>query len=373
MHKHLSILIFTFILSLQANAQESSPAYLEYMRGLENLIQNELYAQVSEILYDVEDTPDPEVYIDFCKGIKQNLHSYYVEFEDRLLENERKSAQQFSEAMLIQLGELYLDRAQEMDIPERKAFFKEFLTQMGFFESITELNEDIARSISMNLHAALGIPFGMPNTEVEAYILTESDPAKELYLAAYLMNEMSMLSIGIGEIEKMVNQYQSSYPSSIHIPKLGTTLLSLENLKEGAEVRDFSFVDLEGNPISLSQFKDKVIYLDLWASWCGPCLNTFRTKTPDFEKKLRDSNDIILMYISIDETQEPWKNYLGKNPMRGIHLFAGKGFEADIMKYFKVWGIPRYVIIGKNNKLVSPNAPRPGDEALEVLKGIAGM
>jgi thiol-disulfide isomerase/thioredoxin len=373
MNRYLSIFIFAFIFSLQANGQEASPAYLEYMRGLENLIQNELYAQVSEILYDVEDTPDPEVYIDFCKGIKQNLNNYYVQFEDRLLTNEQKSAQQFSEAMLIQLSELYLDRAQEMNTPERKKFFKEFMSQLGYFDSDIELNEDIARSISMNLHAALGIPFGMPNTEVEAYILTENEPSKELYRAAYLVNEMSMLTIGIGEIEKMVNQFRSIYPSSSHIPKLETTLLSLENLKEGASVQDFTFVDLEGNPISLSQFKDKVIYLDLWASWCGPCLNTFKTKTPDFEKKLRDRQDIVLMYISIDEKQEPWKNYLEKNPMRGVHLFAGRGFEADIMKYFKVWGIPRYLIIGKDNKLVSPNAPRPGDEAFEALKGISGI
>jgi thiol-disulfide isomerase/thioredoxin len=371
MHRYL--FIFALIFSFQANAQEPSPAYLEYMRGLENLIQNELYAQVSEILYDAEDTPDPEVYIDFCKGIKQNLNDYYVQFENRLLENERKSAQQFTEAMMIQLSELYLDRAQEMNTPERKKFFREFLSQLEYFDSLIELNEDIARSISMNLHAALGIPFGMPNTEVEAYILTENEPAKELYQAAYLMNEMSMLSIGIGDIEKMVTQYRSTYPSSTHIPKLESTLLSLENLKEGSLVQDFSFVDLEGNPVNLSQFKDKVIYLDLWASWCGPCLNTFKTKTPDFEKKLRDSQDVVLMYISIDEKQESWKNYLEKNPLRGIHLFAGRGFEADIMKYFKVWGIPRYLIIGKDNKLVSPNAPRPGDEAIEVLKGIAGM
>jgi hypothetical protein len=58
--------------------------------------------------------------------------------------------------------------------------------------------------------------------------------------------------------------------------------------------------------------------------------------------------------------------------MGGVHLFAGKGFEAEIMKYFKVWGIPRYLIIGKDNKIIDVNAPRPGDEAFEVLKEISG-
>lgn len=373
MIKYLPLFLIAFIFSFQTFAQEPTPAYLDYMRDLENLIQNELYEQISEILYDVEEAPSQESYINFCKEVEEKMTSYYHQYEKSMEESERKSANQFSQAMMIQLSELYLERAEDMDIPERKSFFKDFLNQMGYFGTVTELNEDISRSISMNLHAVLGIPFGMPNTEVATYIQTESDPAKEFYQAAYLINEMSMLNIGFIEIEKMISNFKSTYPSSIHIPKLENTLLSLENLKEGALVQNFSFIDLEGNPVSLSQYKDKIIYLDLWASWCGPCINTFRTKTPDFEKKLRDSKDIILMYISIDEKQEPWKNYLDKNPMSGVHLFAGKGFEADIMKYFKVWGIPRYLIIGKDNRIVSPNAPRPGDEAIEALKGITGL
>ena len=373
MTKILPLFLLAFIFSLKLFAQEASPAYLEYMKGLENLIQNELYGQVSEILYDAEEVPNTASYISFCKEVQGKLDEYYQQYAGSMEANERGSANQFSQVMMIQMAELYLDRAQDMDVPEKQEFFKEYLSQMEYFEGITALNEDISRSISMNLHAVLGVPFGMPNGEVGAYIQTESEPAKELYQAAFLINEMSMLNMDFGELEKLTSNFKESYPTSHHISKLENTLLSLENLKEGALVQDFSFVDLEGNVINLSQFKDKIIYLDLWASWCGPCINTFRTKTPDFEKKLRDHDDIVLMYISIDEKQDPWKNYLDKNPMRGIHLFAGKGFEADIMKYFKVWGIPRYLIIGKDNKLISPNAPRPGDEAIEILKEMSGL
>lgn len=371
MNKILPLFLLAFILSLRVFAQEASPAYMEYMKGLENLIQNELYGQVSQVLYDSEEVPTTASYISFCKEVQGKLHDYFKQYSDGMDVNEQESAIQFSQVMMVQLAELYLDRSQDMEISDRKVFFKEYLSQMDYFNGISSLNEDIARSISMNLYAALGIPFGMPNSEVEAYIQTENDPAKELYQAAFLINEMSMLNMDFGELEKLTSDFKDSYPNSHHISKLENTLLSLENLKEGALVQDFSFIDLEGNVTNLSQFKDKIIYLDLWASWCGPCINTFRTKTPDFEKKLRDYDDIVLMYISIDENQDPWKNYLDKNPMRGIHLFAGKGFEADIMKYFKVWGIPRYLIIGKDNKLISPNAPRPGDEAFDVLKEIS--
>ena len=178
---------------------------------------------------------------------------------------------------------------------------------------------------------------------------------------------MLMLTGSYEDSEMAVSDFSKNYTNSTHLANLKEGLVSLEKLKTGSVVEDFSFVNLEGEKVNLSDYKDKVIYLDLWASWCGPCINTFRTKTPDFEKQLRAYDDIVLMYVSVDDQQAPWKNYLDKNPMRGVHAYAGQGFEADIMKYFKVWGIPRYLIIGKDNRLFNANAPRPGDEAVAAL------
>jgi thiol-disulfide isomerase/thioredoxin len=222
----------------------------------------------------------------------------------------------------------------------------------------------------MSVHGALGIPFGMPNEQVPAFIHELEDPKREMFMAALIQNDMMMLTGGYDKNKSQVEGFKRDYPQSVYNGNLDKGLVSIEKLREGAVVENFSFVDLEGNQVSLGDFKDKIIYLDLWASWCGPCINTFRTKTPEFETKLRDREDVVLMYISIDEKEEPWRNYLSKNPMRGTHLFAGKGFQAEIMQYFKVWGIPRYLIIGKDNKIIDVNAPRPGEEAFEALSKI---
>lgn len=367
----LSLLGLTFAFSSWAQAPSSG--YMEYMAGLQNLIQNDLYGKISAVLYDVEEAPAPDAYITFCKEMDQELRGYYEQHSNKLNEEEKKNAFSVGQSMLLQLSDLYLDRNQDLKQKEKVAFVNTYFTELGLEKDIKFLNEDLSRAIVMTLHGALGIPFGMPNNDVENLISSQEEPRKELFRAAFINNEMAMLNKSINELELMTAKYKSDYPNSTHIQDMESNLVSLEKLREGALVQDFSFVDLEGKQVSLADFKDKIIYLDLWASWCGPCINTFKTKTPFFEKKLNDREDIVLMYISIDDKEESWKNYLSKNPMKGVHLYAGNGFDAEIMKYFKVWGIPRYLIIGKDNKLVSPNAPRPGDEAYEALIGIKSM
>ena len=365
--KHILLFLITLLIGSQLYAQGPSQGFLGYMTEMQQLIQNDLYGKVSEILYDVEETPTQSVFLDFCKNVEGDFQTYYSKYAEKLSLEEKEEAANFTQTMMIQLGELYLDRAQELEVSDRLNFFKTFMIEMGYDKNLSKLNEDVSRSIIMGIYSAMNIPFGLPTQEVEAYIFNEEEPMKELYHAAFVINEMAMLNESYDELEAMSAIFKKEYPFSRLLSSLDATLASLENLREGAAVHDFSFVDIEGKERKLSEFKDKIIYLDLWASWCGPCINTFKTKTPDFEKKLREREDVVLMYISIDEKPESWKNYLDKNPMTGVHLFAGRGFEADIMRYFKVWGIPRYLIIGKDNKLLNPNAPRPGDEAYEAL------
>ncbi|SNS44029.1 Thioredoxin-like [Belliella buryatensis] len=359
--------------SLSVSAQQSfSDNFVEYMAGLESYVQNELYGQVSEFLYDVEETPNGEYFISFVLNIKQGLDQYHQDRVGSLEEDERALAKAYTQTMLVQLAELYLDRAQELEVKEKQIFLHQYLANTGLNKEIEQLSDDLARSLMMALHSAMKIPFGMPNSDVPNYVRTIRGEDRELFLASLIINDMLMLTGTYEESEEAILAFKSEFASSKFTPALNESLVSLEKLKTGAPVENFSFVNLNGDQVSLSDFKDKIIYLDLWASWCGPCIQTFRTKTPDFEMQLRDQEDIVLMYVSIDETEEPWKKYLDKNPMRGIHVYAGQGFDAEIMKYFKVWGIPRYLIIGKNNKLLTPNAPRPGDEAISKLLELVG-
>lgn len=367
MMKKFLFLLFAALMSANVFGQAPTQAYMDYMTGLENYVQNDLYGKVAAVLYDVEELPASDDYFKFVKNIKGELDKYLEDNSAEMNDSEVKDAKIFTNTMLVQLGDLYIDRGQELDTAEKLTFLERYFGETGLESSIIELSDDLARSMMMSVHGALGIPFGMPNNQVAEFVQELEDPKKEMFMAALIQNDMMMLTGGYDKNKGQIAEFKSAYPKSIYTVNLEKGLDSIEKLRTGAVVDNFSFNDLEGNLVSLSDFKDKIIYLDLWASWCGPCINTFRTKTPEFENKLRDREDVVLMYISIDEKEEPWRNYLSKNPMRGVHLFAGKGFEAEIMKYFKVWGIPRYLIIGKDNKIIDVNAPRPGEEALEAI------
>lgn len=368
--KPICLFLLWILFGVSSYGQAPTQAYLDYMNGLESYVQNDLYGKVAAVLYDVDDLPPAEDYINFVTQIKKEIEEFYQKNSGGLKEEEKKNAKIFTNTMLVQLGDLYFDRGQELETSEKLVFLDRFFGETGLESSILELSDDLARSLMMTVHTALGIPFGMPNEQVAAFIRELEEPKKEMFLAALIQNDMMMLMGGYDISKFQIDGFKSNYPQSVYIENLDKGLLSIEKLRAGAQVENFSFVDLEGNQVSLTDFKDKIIYLDLWASWCGPCINTFRTKTPEFETKLREKEDVVLMYISIDEKEEPWRNYLSKNPMRGVHLFAGKGFQAEIMQYFKVWGIPRYLIIGKDNKIIDVNAPRPGEEAFEVLSKI---
>jgi len=360
----ISLLVLPFSFSF---AQQKSEALTIYTTSLYGYVQEELYPMIAESLFDVEEAPTVDDFIALAKKIDQQVKDHLKGQETSLNVSDISEAVAMRKALLVQLSEAYMERAEELSAEEKSAFFQQYLVQLGILEDLTNLNDDLSRSLMMALHYSLEIPFGMPNTRVEEFILSREEPMRESLKAAMVMNEMVMLSGGYEVSERLVKQFVAEYPQSVHLPNMMEDLKGLERLRTGAQVTDFEFKDLTGSTVRLSDYQDKIIYLDLWASWCGPCIQTFKTKTPDFEKKLVGLDDIVLMYVSVDEKEESWKNYLDKNPMNGVHLFAGQGFEAEIMRYFKVWGIPRYLILGKGNKILQVNAPRPGDEAYEAL------
>jgi thiol-disulfide isomerase/thioredoxin len=112
----------------------------------------------------------------------------------------------------------------------------------------------------------------------------------------------------------------------------------------------------EDKKVSLSDFKGKVVYLDFWASWCGPCM----IEMP-YAKKLQDTfanQDVVFLYVSVDESKQAWIQAMDSKKMRGVHVWA-KGFEHAVPKSYAVEGIPSYFLIDRQGKIISNNPSRP--------------
>ena len=128
----------------------------------------------------------------------------------------------------------------------------------------------------------------------------------------------------------------------------------------------YSLKDLNGKVVTLNDFKGKILYVDFWASWCGPCRQMF-----PFSRKLHESlsekqkKEIAFLYISIDGDEESWKKGVEQLELNyGINMISPGNWQSEIVKYFQINSIPRYMIFDKKGNLIDSNAKRPADPNL---------
>lgn len=117
----------------------------------------------------------------------------------------------------------------------------------------------------------------------------------------------------------------------------------------------------------INSLKGKIIFIDVWASWCAPCRYEMPNST--ILRLSFKNEDIVFLYFSIDEKIMDWQNAnreekLDKYPFSYIILNAQKN---DFIKAFKITRIPRYIILDKHGKMVNSNAPRPGDPLINKM------
>ena len=134
---------------------------------------------------------------------------------------------------------------------------------------------------------------------------------------------------------------------------------------------DFNFENLNGGTTKLSSLKGFFLYIDVWATWCGPC----KTEIPHL-KKLEEEfrgKPVQFISISIDEPKDraKWQKISTTNNFKGIQLLANDGWNSQWIKHFKIVGIPRFIIIGKDGKVIDPDAPRPSSsESIATLNNL---
>jgi thiol-disulfide isomerase/thioredoxin len=129
--------------------------------------------------------------------------------------------------------------------------------------------------------------------------------------------------------------------------------------QNGEQAYNFTAEDISGNVFLLEDFKGKVVYIDVWATWCGPCIS-HRPNVIELAKHYQDNDKVEILMISVDSDQEKWSNFLKEEgQVDGLNLFIENGMRSKFGDSYNIKSIPRYILIGRDGKIIHSNMAEP--------------
>jgi len=130
------------------------------------------------------------------------------------------------------------------------------------------------------------------------------------------------------------------------------------------------FIDYEnhkGGTLSLGELKGKYVYIDVWATWCGPC----KREIPSLkavEKQFHGKNiEFVSTSIDVAKDHDTWINMVNEMSLGGTQLFADNDWNSKFIKDYGIEGIPRFILVDPEGNIVSADAPRPSNPRLVEL------
>ena len=150
--------------------------------------------------------------------------------------------------------------------------------------------------------------------------------------------------------------------------ELSTTYNKVKALVKGMPSPQFTnYENHKGGETSLSDLKGKYVYVDVWATWCGPC----KREIPflkEIEKQYHGKNiEFVSTSIDVANDHSTWVEMVKEMQLGGIQHFADNNWKSKFVTDYGIEGIPRFILIDPNGNIVSADAPRPSDPKLVEL------
>ena len=168
----------------------------------------------------------------------------------------------------------------------------------------------------------------------------------------------------ITELENIYNTYvKSPGLTSSMVKKYERWDLSLP----GKLSPSFKAEDINGKEYTLADFRGKYVYIDMWATWCGPCKREI-PYMKELEKEFEDA-EIVFLGLSIDRDKNAWKEMVRSGELSGVQLYLGP--QSKFQEAYRIEGIPRFILIGKDGRIISNDMTRPSEDATaETLRNL---
>ena len=139
-------------------------------------------------------------------------------------------------------------------------------------------------------------------------------------------------------------------------------LKAAASLGVGKPAPEVSSVTLEGKKVKLSDYKGKVVLLDIWATWCGPC-KAMIPHERDMVKKMKDK-PFTLISVSADDKKEALEKFLEKEAMPWVHWWD-EGTNSEVLKKYRVRAFPTLYLIDHTGVIKHKWVGSPGNETID--------
>lgn len=299
----------------------------------------------------------PNMPNDFVQFERQELINHYLLY---LIQYEYLHGQVTGQLATFRVSDDFLEELKGVDFTNEKNY-----KQRGYYSSmVKEYFELKAKRLSEKEGSNYNV------TELKVFGAIPND---------YIKNDLLKKSAGryLSEITNIDDYYKtflSVSTSKENSDNVTKRYNELKKVSKGAPAPVFSnYINHAGGKSSLGDFKGKYVYIDMWATWCGPCL----AEVPflkEVEKKYHGKN-IAFVSISIDtnEKEKAWRKMVTDKELSGVQLLAIGDWNSTIIKDYQIIAIPRFILIDPEGKIIEANAPNPSSPDLIDLFNQSGI
>lgn len=308
--------------------------------------------------------------VDDFASYKKKIADTVDGFSKRIAETGNKPFIRFYEAKLAECADKYtvyypyLYLSANGEIPS-EADYEAYLAENDFKGYSDEQMAAILNEISGNVVYMHGLDM------LKVMQIAENTCPVE-YWNHFLMTSMLINRLngaGPDDLEEAYEYYRSVVTDEGLYSQIAGNYEAARALAGGGTAPEIEFADLDGRKSTLADFKGKALYIDFWASWCKPCCEEI-PHLEELVQELGNDKDVRCISISIDEDERSWKKRLDEEKPSWPQYIATEKGQESISGIYQITSIPRFVLIDKDGKIITVNAPRPSELDAASLKAL---